>query len=42
MEKPGDQTERLLAEGETGQEGVKKLATARGCCGFGNTDKLQA
>jgi hypothetical protein len=23
-------------------EGVKKLATARGCCGFGNTDKLQA
>jgi hypothetical protein len=25
-----------------GREGVKKLATARGCCGFGNADKLQA
>jgi hypothetical protein len=23
-----------------GLEGVKKLATAWGCCGFGNADKL--
>jgi hypothetical protein len=28
--------------GNWGREGVKKLATARGCCGFGNADKLQA